>query len=130
MKSTFISAAFIVLTGLITAAGGDKISIKVTESNEKIGNGKNNALVVSIYDATPDEIGKEWKSKMKDYKAKVSMGDEILADNAVIKEINGNNTIDVYARIEKVKEGETKLIVAFDLGGAFLNSSEHKEKFN
>jgi hypothetical protein len=115
---------------LILFSFTDKISIKVTESNERIGNGKNNALVVTIYDATPDEVGKAWKSLMKDYKAKVTMGDEILADNAVIKDINGNNTIDVYARVEKQKEGETKLIVAFDLGGAFLNSSDHKDKFN
>jgi chromosome segregation ATPase len=29
-----------------------------------------------------------------------------------------------------VKDGETKLIVAFDLGGAFLSSSNNKDKFN
>lgn len=125
-----ITAAITFLSiGIITAASAQKISIKVSESSERIGNGKNNALVVTVYDATIDEVGKAWKEKMKDYKGKVAMGDEILADNAVIKEINGNNTIDVYARLEKVKDNETKLIVAFDLGGAFLNSSEHKDKF-
>jgi hypothetical protein len=97
--------------------------IKVTESNERIGGGKNPALVVTIYDATPDEIESEWRSLMKSYKAKVSKDDGVFADNAIISSINGNNTIDVYAKTEKVKDGETKFIVAFNLGGAFLSSS-------
>ena len=104
--------------------------IKVTESDERIGGGKNPAFVVSIYDASVDDVRSDWKSLMKGYKAKVDMKDEIKADNAVISEINGNNTIDIYAKIEKVNDGETKLTVAFDLGGAFLSSSINKEKFN
>jgi len=104
--------------------------IKVAESDERIGGGKNPAMVVSIYDVSVDDVGSEWKSLMKNKKAKVSMKDEVFADNAVISEINGNNTIDIYAKIEKVNDGETKLTVAFDLGGAFLSSSVDKEKFS
>lgn len=104
--------------------------IKVTESEERIGGNKNPALVVSIYDASVDEVTSQWKSLMKDYKGKVSTKDEIFADNAVISMINGNNTIDTYAKIEKVSDTETKLTVAFDLGGAFLSSTNNKEKFN
>ena len=129
MNKKIIGALTCLLISAITATA-QKVNIKVTESNERIGNGKNNALVVTIYEATPDEIGSKWKSLMKDHKGKVTMGDEIFADNAVIKTINDNNTIDVYAKVEKVKDGESKLTVAFDLGGAFLNSSDHKEKFN
>ncbi len=106
-----------------------KINIKVSESTERIGGNKNPALVVSIFDAAPDEIESKWKSLMKDYKGKTSSNDGIFADNAVISTINGNNTIDVWERTEKVKEGETKLIVAFDLGGAFLSSSVNNDKF-
>lgn len=102
--------------------------IKVTESTERIGGNKNSAFVVSIYDATPSEVETKWKSLMKDYKGKVSIKDEVFADNAVIPSLNGNNTIDVYAKAEKVNEGETKLIVAFDLGGAFLSSSSSSDK--
>ena len=129
MKMKLISVIALLSMGVITSSA-QKVNIKVSESNERIGSGKNNALVVTIYEATPEEIGSKWKSLMKDHKGKVTMGDEIFADNAVIKTINDNNTIDVYAKIEKVKDGESKLTVAFDLGGAFLNSSDHKEKFN
>lgn len=118
----------LLLTGLSTAGSAQKI--KVGESNENVGGSKKNSLVVSIYDTDPADIESKWRSLMKDYRGKVSTSDGVFADNAVISVINGNNTIDVYAKTEKVKDGEVKLIVAFDLGGAYLNSSEHKDKFN
>lgn len=101
----------------------------VNESNENIGGASHNALVVTIYDAKPDDIEKAWKSKMKSYDAKVSSKKEIFADNAMIKEMGGNDPIDIYARVEKVNETESKLIVGFDLGGAWLNSKDHAEKY-
>jgi hypothetical protein len=102
---------------------------KVTEEKEQIGGGKNNALIVTIIEASADDIEKEFKSLLKDYDAKVSSKDGgLFADNALIKEM-GNNPIDIYAKVVKVKDGEHKLIVAFDLGGAFLNSSEHSDKY-
>jgi len=118
----------ITLSLLFIAFSSFAQKIKVTESTERIGGNKNSAFVVSIYDATPEEVESSWKSLMKDYKGKVSMKDGVFADNAVISTINGNNTIDVYAKAEKVKDGETKLIVAFDLGGAFLSSSSPSDK--
>ncbi|MCU0433668.1 MAG: hypothetical protein MUC87_09470 [Bacteroidia bacterium] len=110
-----------------TAAQAQKISVK--ESNENIGGGSHNALVVTIYDAKPDDIEKEWKSKMKGYDAKVSSKKEIFADNALIKEMGGNDPMDVYARVEKVSDTESKFIVGFDLGGAWLNSKDHADKY-
>lgn len=104
---------------------------KVDERNEKIGGGNHNALVVTIYENSEESILKGWKSIMRDNDAKVNTKDgEQFSDNAVIKRINGNNTMDVYARTEKGKEGEVKLIVAFDLGGAFMSSSQHTQAFN
>ncbi|HEU4716605.1 MAG TPA: hypothetical protein VFU15_02180 [Bacteroidia bacterium] len=102
----------------------DKLKITVDEKSENIGGGNHNALVVTIYDASPDDIIKEWKSKMKDYNAKVSGKDEIFADNALIKEIS-DNTCDVYAKTEKVSDTETKFIVGFLLGETWLSSSNN-----
>ncbi|GAB4138500.1 MAG: hypothetical protein Fur0041_13510 [Bacteroidia bacterium] len=106
----------------------DAIKIKVEEKNENIGGGKHNALVVSIFDAKQEDIEKEWKSKMRGYDAKVSGKDEIFADNALIKAM-GENTMDIYARVEKVSDNECRLIVGFDLGGAWLSSSQHSNQF-
>lgn len=120
----------IIIAFFYMTAVAQKISIRVNESTEHIGGGKNPALTVSIYDASSEEVESKWKSLMKDYKAKVSTSEGVFADNAIISSINGNNTIDIYAKTEKVKDGETKLIVSFDLGGAFLSSSNNKDKFN
>ena len=100
---------------------GDGVKIKVESKNEKINGGNHPCLVVTIYDATADDIESEWKSKMKGYDAKVSGKDEIFADNALIKTIS-ENTCDVYAYTEKINDNETKFVVGFLLGETWLDS--------
>ena len=103
--------------------------VKISESRENIGGGNNNCLVVTLYEVSVEDAMKEFKSIMKDYDAKVSTkNDELFGDKALIKKIS-NNTIDLYAKAIKVKDGETKFMFAINLGGAFCNSSEHKEQF-
>lgn len=102
--------------------------IKVRESSENIGDGQHNALTVNIYEASGKDVEKAWKKLMKDYKAKVSIKKEIFADDATIKSMS-SNTVDIYAKAGKSKDGEVFLIVAVDLGGAFLSSSMHSDKF-
>ncbi|HNV96619.1 MAG TPA: hypothetical protein PKG63_09110 [Bacteroidales bacterium] len=103
-------------------------SIKVKESKEDIGGGKNKCLTVTIYETTTDEVEKAWEKLMKSYDAKVSSKKEIFADNALIKDLT-NNTVDVFAKSVKKSDNEIEFIVAVDLGGAFLNSSEHSSPF-
>ena len=100
---------------------------KVEESNEKIADGKNNALVVWIKEANAKTVAKEWASLMKKNKAKVKSKKEIFADDAVLSSISAN-TIDVYAYAEQ-KKADVKFVVAFDLGGAFLNSKDHGSQY-
>jgi hypothetical protein len=99
-------------------------SIKVEEDKQKIADGNHPCLVVPIYQSTPDDVSDAWAKLMKSYDAKVSSHKEIFADNALIKDISGN-TVDVYARCDKKSDDELEFIVAVDLGGAFLNSSDH-----
>lgn len=99
--------------------------IKVDEGSENLGGGNNNAFTVTIYDAKPEDIEKEWRSMMKGWNAKTDKKDgSIFGDNAKITSINGNNTIDIYAKAVQGKDNEVKFMVAFDLGGAFLSSSK------
>jgi hypothetical protein len=123
MKKIFILS---LLAGISSLSFGQKI--RVHESKENIGGGSHNALTVQVYGVDAKEVEKEWKSKMKDLGAKVSNNKgELFGDNAVIKEM-GNNTVDMYARVDDKKD-EVDLVVAFDLGGAYLNSSEHADKY-
>lgn len=123
---------FLLLTSValsIPAIAGDPLKVKVEEKNEKINGGTHNCLVVTIYDAKPDDIEKAWKDKMKGYDAKVSGKDEIFADNALIKEIS-ENTCDVYAYTEKINDNETKFVVGFLLGETWLNSKDNSAGYN
>jgi hypothetical protein len=130
MKTRTSSVLILVCTALHLSSFAQKVTIKVAEETASLGSNKKNALVVSIYDVTGEEIMSKWRSLMKSYKAKNSSGEEIFSDNAVIATINGNNTIDSWAKTEKLKDGEMKFIVAFDLGGALLSSANNASKFN
>jgi len=96
---------------------------KVSESIEKIGDGKNNCLVVTIAGASEDDVAKAWKDKMKDTGGKVSGKKEMFVDDASLPSIS-SNTVDVYSVINE-KGGDVVFMVGFNLGGAYLNSKEH-----
>jgi len=102
--------------------------MKVDESQDKFAGKSCNVLTVLINEVESEQIEKEWKSLMRDYKAKNSTSKgEIFSDNATITDMSPN-TVDVYAKTEK-KETAVKLIVGFDLGGAFVSSSLHPAQY-
>lgn len=121
-KQSFYMKHFITLWFTFFLCGNifsQKISIR--QQNESIGNGNNMAIVATIFEADISDIEKEWKSLMKSCDAKVTMGGEIFADNARLKGFD--NTCDVYARIKNISDKEKELMVAVDLGGAYLSGS-------
>lgn len=123
MKKLFISLFSLSLVFNLLAQ-----NVSVSETEKTFENGKNKCLMVSFIDSDVELVKKEWKSFMKDLDAKVSMKNEIFADNAVIKELS-NNVMDVYAVVEQ-KDGEAAVLyAAFDLGGAYLDSNFHPDKF-
>ena len=104
--------------------------IKVKESKEKIGGGKHNALVVTLYRVNTSDAEAVFKSFMQKYEGKNSSKDgEIVIRQATIKEMS-DNTINIYGKA-KGKNGDTeiKFCVAFDLGVSYLNSSDHKAQY-
>ncbi|MGZ4049261.1 MAG: hypothetical protein ACXVNN_07855, partial [Bacteroidia bacterium] len=125
MKKIFTLA--LVLT-LGYSASAQKIKVK--ESTENIGGGSHNALVVTLYEINPSDAEDAFRSYMKKYDGKRSTKDgAIFVDHATVKDI-GNNTIDIYGKaVGKKGDAEIQFIVAFDLGGAFCNSHDHKDQY-
>jgi hypothetical protein len=120
MRSNILLALYLLATSLSAQ------KIKVDESSQKVGGASRNALTAIVYQADPATIIKEWKGLMKGYGGKSTVTEnEVFTDNAVILSFGNNNTVDIYARVEKINDKETKLIAAFDLNGAFLNSTQH-----
>ncbi|MDD5570752.1 MAG: hypothetical protein PHD97_06290 [Bacteroidales bacterium] len=118
---------FFILSALVLFSFSYAQKIKVRSDRESIGGGKNDVLIVTIYEANEDAVEKAWRSVMKGYGAKVSSGSEIVAKGATIKDMI-DKPIDVYAKIKKGSDGIT-FTVAFDLGGAFLSQSVHPDKY-
>ncbi len=127
MKKTILSLIAILLLSLTQAQ-----EIKVKEQNESFSNGSHNALVVVIPIPDLQKIQKEWKSKMKDfgYSGQDTKGDETDYDNVKFKSLS-NNPVDVFTKFEELKgDKSVRMMVSFDLGGAFMSSSEHKDKYD
>ncbi|CAN5328082.1 hypothetical protein BH10BAC1_BH10BAC1_03650 [soil metagenome] len=105
--------------------------IKVKQSSENIGGGSHNALTVTLYGINPSDAEDAFRSFMKKYDGKRSSKDgAIFVDHATIKDM-GNNTIDIYGKaLGKKGDPEITFVVAFDLGGAFLNSGDHKSQYD
>ena len=125
MKKLFVAALMLVGT---LGAFAQKIEVK--ESNEVVGGGSHNALVVTIYESNKSDVIKAWKSDMKDYDAKVKTNKNGgFADNALIKSLC-ENFIDVHFTASEEGNNTVKLVVAFDLGGAYLSSNMHGDKYH
>lgn len=104
--------------------------IKVKEESERFSSGSNNAFSTIVYETQLDEVIKQWKDILKDFKhEKVKLsGDEIFGDNILIKDW-GNNPVDIYTKFSENKNDKSiTMYVAVDLGGAYLTSSSDKDK--
>ncbi len=119
-----------VFSGLLLCTNLNSQEIKVQETKASFSSGSHNALTVNIYDTSKEAVEKGWRHLMKDYHPEKIKEEktESFYDNATFKPI-GNNTVDVYAKIIEQSDKSIQLVVCYDLGGAYLNSSEHKEKF-
>ncbi len=119
---------FLFVLSLMMSAQVVAQKIEVSESTEKIADGRHNALVVKVYGweakDVEDEARKEWRG-MGNVK---SRSNPVFIDDATDRKM-GDNPFDFYARAEDVEENVVKLIVAVNLGGAYMNSGEHKDRY-
>ena len=125
MKKSILTLSALAATLIVSAQ-----RIDVKESSEKFSTGSHNAFSTTIFANTQDDVESEWKKVLKDYKNEKVKSDkgEVFGDNIVIKEW-GNDPVDIYTTFEEDKKAKTVIIhVAFDLGGAYITSSEHKDK--
>lgn len=122
----------LLIVSVLTATTISAQKINIKEGSESFSTGKQNAITTTIYENTKDNVESKWKSLLKDFKnekVKEQKG-EIFGDNVVIKDW-GNDPVDVYTTFEEDKKAKTVVMhVAFDLGGAYMSSSSHKDKFN
>lgn len=125
MKYLFFSFAFLICNILLAQ------KITVTSTSEKFSSGKQDAITTKIYQSEVDNVVEAWKDYLKTFKNEKVKGSksEVIGDNILFTDWS-NNTVDVYSIFKEQKNEQTvELIVAFDLGGAYLNSSTDSDKF-
>ena len=99
----------------------------IDKSTKMMSMGAKSAFTV-IYEGTDVKtVENQWEKIMKSYKGKVkkNKAKELFADDVKLKDLS-TNTVDVYATVSKDETGNnTILSVWYDLGGAFLNETDH-----
>ena len=123
MKTFWTTLIFIFALGFSTA--------QISEGDRSMVNGIQNALSIDLPDADDKMVKKVWKIFLKQYDTKpkkVKDGDELICDDVIMYDIGGSNSIDLYSRIDEGKN-HTTFITWFDLGGAYLNSSDHRDAY-
>lgn len=106
---------------------------QIIEEERSMSEGANNSLSIEIPDADIKTARTVWrnfvKKNTKNTKVKkVRKTDLLFCDNAEISAIGGANTVDIYLRLAQTGENTTATLW-FDLGGAYLNSAQHGDKY-
>jgi hypothetical protein len=122
LKTVLFLFSIIISTGAFA-----QYKVVVSEKSVKFNDGDYNSFSVTIYELPVKEVEKLWKKEMKDMKANVSSKKgEMKGDDAQLKSM-GENTFDIYSKAIKTEKG-VDISIAFDLGGAFLSSSQHSDQ--
>ncbi len=105
-------------------------NVVLEEKNATFTSGSKNAIIVTIPFSTVDFVEKRIKDELKNWggKSNSSKG-EFSTTLSQTKEI-GEKPFDGFAKIIDSKDGNIIVAFAFDLGGAFLSSSSHKDQYN
>ncbi|MFT4682279.1 MAG: hypothetical protein ACI9FU_001597 [Granulosicoccus sp.] len=113
---------------IISVSAVAQNSVVVTEGEELVAGATNNSMSITIFNGNKEDVDKAWKKQLKNLKGKITAKDELFADNCKL-EAMGANTFDLYSITSQQEGTGCKLTAAVDLGGAYLNSSDHADQF-
>jgi hypothetical protein len=103
---------------------------QITEAARPMSLGTYNGLSLTLPNTSNQLVEKIWEKQLKEWDGKTKYDKkkkEFFTDNALI-ETMGNNTIDIYSSV--TESGKDNIVyVWFDLGGAYLSSKAHPEKY-
>lgn len=107
---------------------------QIEEGVRSMSQGSNNSLSLDIPEADSKLAKKVWtkflKSNTKKGKTKSDKKTGLIfTDDAEIMSLGGANTVDLYMRFTDVGEN-VNATLWFDLGGAYLSSEMHGDKYN
>lgn len=133
-KSIFVLLAVFCLVFLANSEINAQISASITVNEEVISmsQGVKNSFSVKLPSTDLKDLEKQWAKYLKEYKGKtkqVKNLNEWFTDNAKMEAVS-RNSVDLYTVFTPAEEETTRLIVWFDLGGAYLSTELHGEQAN
>jgi len=102
--------------------------VNINETNVNIDGGKN-GFEIEIPYADKKTTEKELKDLFKSWKGSFSEKKGIMKSDDCKNKDMGENTFDVFGTVVENGEDGSKALIAVDLGGAYLSSSEHSGQF-
>jgi hypothetical protein len=103
----------------------------VNEGERVMSQGNKSSLAVNLTKTNAKFAEKMWKDFTKQYKGdykRDKKNDEYFTDNANIASVGGGNTVDLFMKFAESGENTTATLW-IDLGGAFINSKDFKDKY-
>jgi hypothetical protein len=103
----------------------------VNEGERVMSQGNKSSLAVNLTKTNTKFAEKVWKDYSKQFKGsykKDKKNDEYFTDNANIAAVGGGNTVDLFMKFVETGENTTATLW-IDLGGAFVNSKDFKDKY-
>jgi len=119
---------FVLALLLIASTTFAQKDIVIMEGASAFSTGSQNALYFTIYNGDIKAITSAWVKELKGWKGKVRSKGEIFVDDCKVKSM-GDNTFDAYSKVESVLGEGIRVWVAFDLGGAYLSSAAHPDRY-
>lgn len=105
---------------------------EILEDTLSMSRGDKNAFTLVIPNATASLAEDTWKKFMRDFKGRPKLNkksNEWFTDDTQLKTVS-ENSIDIYTKFnENLQSHYTDVIFWFDLGGAYLSSKVHPEKY-
>lgn len=103
-------------------------AINITEGPANFSTGSQNALSFIIYNGDLKSVGKDWEKELRGWKCKPKGKDELVAEDCSHKSM-GDRAFFVFSKVEDVPNEGVRITAAFDLGGAYMNSKDHPDRF-
>ncbi len=124
---TVLTVLFVALSVSLFA---QKKEVTFTEGIYTFSVGSKNAITIVIPDSQKDVVNKTLLKEVKSWGGKMKASkSEITTLQSIDKKLFEGKTFDSYVKIYQDGK-DVKISVAIDLGGAFLTSSQHPDKFN
>lgn len=102
--------------------------VDIKETNVNIDGGKN-GFEIEIPYADTKTTEKELKDLFKSWKGSFSSKGGVMKSDDCKNKDMGENTFDVFGTVASKGDDGSKALIAVDLGGAYLSSSEHSDQF-